>query len=259
MGGIYQFSEPQLLLFALVLMRMTAFVVTSAIFGAPSLSVQVKILLSIVLAVLIYPTVKIGNAELLTISNELVSLAAREILVGITLGFLTRLFFFAVTMTGDLISITVGLNASQQFNPLLGQNGNTIDQFYTTLGTLVFLAVNGHHILLGGIAQSFELIPVSGLTLNVGVFAEIATFGQKILVMAVKMCAPVMVAILVTNLAMGILGRAIPQINVLVTSMQATVLVGMAVVFICLPLLIMEMNGIIDATANSLFAVMKNL
>lgn len=259
MGSFYQFSEPQILLFALVLMRMTAFVVTSAIFGVPALSVQVKVLLSVVLTILLYPTIKVNPEGLQLISDGIITLAAREILVGITIGFLTRLFFFAVTMTGDLISITVGLNASQQYNPMLGQNGNTIDQFYTTLGTLVFLAVNGHHILLGGLAQSFELVPVHSMSLNIGVYAEIATFAQSILMMAVKMCAPVMVAILVTNLAMGILGRAIPQINVLVTSMSVTIMIGMAVVFLCLPLLILEMNGIIDATANSLFSVMKHL
>lgn len=259
MGNLYQFSEPQMLLFALILMRMIAFVVSSAIFGAPSLSIQVKVLLSIILTVLLFPTVKIDSSGLLVISDQIITLAARELLVGITLGFLTRLFFFAVTMTGDLISITVGLNASQQYNPMLGQNGNTIDQFYTTLGTLVFLAVNGHHILLGGLAQSFELIPVNSMSLNIGVFGEIATFGQNILMMAIKMCAPVMVAILITNLAMGILGRAIPQINVLITSMPVTIMVGLGVVFICLPLLILEMNGIIDVTAGSLFAVMKHL
>ncbi len=257
--NLYQLSEAQILLFALVLMRMTAFVVSSAIFGATTVSSQVKILLSITLAVLLYPSVKVGHIDYLVISDDIILLVARELLIGLTLGFITRLFFFVVTITGDLMSISIGLNASQLFNPLLGQNGNTLEQFYAVLGTLVFLAVNGHHMLISALAQSFDVIPVSSLTLNIGVYGEIALFLQSILLMSIKICAPVIVAILVTNLAMGILGRAIPQINVLVTSMPVTIMIGLAVIFICLPLFVVEMNGIMDATAGNLIAVMKHL
>jgi flagellar biosynthetic protein FliR len=252
-------TDAQILLFALILMRMIAFVVSSAIFGSPTVSMPIKILLSLVMSMLLFPVVRIAHVDYLMVSNEIISLAAREIIVGLTLGFLTRLFFFVVTMTGDLVSISVGLSTSQLFNPMLGQTGNTVDQFYTTLGTLVFLAINGHHMLITAIAQSYELVPVSSLHLNFGAYAELAVFGQTALLMSVKMCAPVLVAILVANLSMGILGRAVPQINVLVTSMPVTILLGMTVVFLCLPLLVGEMTGLVEITANKLFAVMKSL
>lgn len=259
MPNIYHLSEGQLLLFALILMRMTAFVVSSAIFGSPTIGVQLKILFSVILSVLLFPTVKIGSADLLVISDQIILLCGREILIGLTLGFLTRLFFFTVTMTGDLVSTTVGLNASQMFNPLLGSNGNTLDQFYSVLGTLIFLAVNGHHLLVSALAQSFEMVPVSSLNLNWGVFGEMATFGQAVLLIAIKMSAPMIIAVFVTNLSMGILGRAVPQMNVLVTSMPVTILLGMTVVFLCLPLFVLEMNGVMDITATQLFSVMKGL
>lgn len=252
-------TEAQILLFALILLRMIAFVVSSAIFGSPTVSTPVKVLLSIVLSLLIFPAVKVGNVNYDLISNEIIGLAVRELVVGLALGFLTRLFFFVVTMTGDLVSMSVGLSASQMYNPMLGSHGNTIDQFYSTLGTLVFLAINGHHMLLSSIVQSYDLLPVSSLSLNVGVFAEMAAYGQSVFIMAIKMCAPVLVTILLVNLAMGILGRAVPQINVLVTSMPVTIMLGMTVVFICLPLLVVEMNGVVEVTASKLLAVMKHL
>ncbi|WII73128.1 flagellar biosynthetic protein FliR [Bdellovibrio sp. 22V] len=252
-------TEAQILLFALVLLRMIAFVVSSAVFGSPLVNTPIKVLLSIVLSVVLFPLVKVGNVDYSLISNEIISLAVRELVVGLSLGFLTRLFFFVVTMTGDLVSMSVGLSASQMYNPMLGSHGNTIDQFYSTIGTLVFLAINGHHMLISGIAQSYELVPVSSLALNVGPFAEMAVFGQTVMMMAIKMCAPVLVAVLLVNLAMGILGRAVPQINVLVTSMPVTILLGMTVVFICLPLMVIEMNGLVEITASKLIAVMKHL
>ncbi len=252
-------TEAQILVFALILLRMIAFVVSSAVFGSPNVSVQVKVLLSILLTALVFPSVRPENLNYDLISNEIISLAIRELFVGLTLGFLTRLFFFIVTMTGDLVSVSIGLGASQLYNPMLGTSGNALDQFYSTLGTLVFLAINGHHMLLSSMVQSFDLVPVGQMGLNVGPFAEMAVYGQDVMIMAIKMCAPVLVTILLVNIAMGILGRAVPQINVLVTSMPVTIMLGMAVVFICLPLLLFEMNGLVDLTAAKLFAVMKQL
>ncbi len=252
-------TEAQILLFALVLLRMTAYVVSSAFLGSPLVNTPVKILLSIVLSMMVFPAVKVGSVDYSLISNEIIGLAARELIVGLTLGFLTRLFFFVVSMVGDLVSMSVGLSAAQLYNPMMGSQGGVIEQFYSAMATLVFLAISGHHMLISAIVQSYDLVPVSSLALNLGPFAEIAVFGQAALMMTIKMCAPVLVAILLVNLAMGILGRAVPQINVLVTSMPVTILLGLTVVFICLPLLIMEMSGLVEITAGKLFDVMKHL
>lgn len=252
-------TEAQILLFALILLRMIAYVVSSAVFGSPTVSSPVKVLLSLVLAILVFPAVKVGSINYGLISNEIIGLAVRELLVGLSLGFLTRLFFFVVTMTGDLVSVSIGLGASQLYNPMLGTHGNALDQFYSTLATLVFLAIDGHHMLLGAIVQSYDLVPVGAMALNIGPFGEMAAYGTDVMIMAIKMCAPVLITILIVNLAMGILGRAVPQINVLVTSMPVTIMLGMAVVFVCLPLLVLEMNGVVEITASKLFAVMKQL
>ncbi|MNJ99871.1 Flagellar biosynthetic protein FliR [compost metagenome] len=252
-------TEAQILLFALIFLRMIAYVVSSAIFGSPLVNSPVKILMSIVLSILLFPVVKAGSIDYMVISNDIIGLAAREVIVGLSLGFLTRLFFFIVSMTGDLVSMSIGLSAGQMYNPMMGSQGSVIEQFYSTMATLIFLAINGHHILISGIAQSYELVPVSSLTLNIGPFAEMAVFGQTAFLMAIKMCAPVLVTILMVNLAMGILGRAVPQLNVLVTSIPVTIMLGVAVVFICMPLFIMEMTGLANLTAERLFAVMKGL
>ncbi|RYZ63827.1 MAG: type III secretion protein [Proteobacteria bacterium] len=172
---------------------------------------------------------------------------------------LAVLFFFAIGMMGELVSTTIGLGAAQMFNPLMGTNSNTVEQFYTTIATLVFFSLNGHHLVLGAIAESYELIPIAQMKLNMGPFAEMATFAQDMMVMAVKMCAPIIAAILITNIAMGVLGRAVPQINVLVTSMPVTLMIGFVLMFVCIPLLVMEMNTVLNMTQTKLSLVMKAL
>ena len=113
-------TEAQILLFALILLRMIAFIVSSAFFGANAVQVHVKVLLAITISMVLYPVVRIGHVDYLTISNEIISLAIREIIVGLALGFLTRLFFFVVTMVGDLVSMSVGLSAAQMYNAMMG-------------------------------------------------------------------------------------------------------------------------------------------
>lgn len=242
----------------LIFLRMIAFVVSAVVFGSSNISTPIKILLALVLSVVVFPTVQVGGTSQQMV-EDLILLAAREVFIGLSLGFLTRLFFFAVGMTGELISVSIGLGQAQIFNPMLGTNSNTVEQFYNTLATLIFFAVNGHHLLISGIAQSYELVPLAQMKLNMAPFAEIATFVQSMMVMAVKMCAPIIGAILITNMAMGILGRAIPQINVLVTSMPVTLLIGFALMFICIPLLVVEMHGILDITHTKMVLVMKAL
>lgn len=255
----YAMSETQVIMFGLILLRMIAFVVSSVVFGSSNISAPIKVLLALVCSMVVYPTVQLSAADISRLSEDLVLLAAREVAVGLCLGFLTRLFFFAVGMMGELISVSIGLGQAQIFNPMLGQNSNTVEQFYNTIATLIFFAINGHHLLLSGIAQSYELVPLAQMKFNMGPFAEIATYTQEMMVMAIKMSAPIIGAILITNIAMGVLGRAVPQINVLVTSIPVTLMIGFVLMFICIPLLVMEMNSILDMTHTKLVLVMKAL
>lgn len=257
--NLNQVTEGQILLFALIFMRMIAFIVSSAVFGSTTVSTQIKILLSVALSVLIYPILKVPQSELVLIADNTVAFTVREILIGVTLGLLTRLFFFVVSMAGDLIAMSMGLSSAQMFNPMLGSHGNSMEQFHATIGTLVFLALNGHHLLLSGIFQSYELMPMIHHNLNLGVFAEISVIIQKLFIITIKMSAPILISILLTNISMGILGRAVPQMNVLVTGMPLTIIIGFIVMFVSMPLYVMEMTQVIDLTSVELFKVMKGL
>lgn len=253
-----QISEPSILLFALILLRMSAFIFSSAVFGQTNIPHHVKILLALVISVVLFSTVK-NSAPLAQFSEDLILVVVREVAVGLCLGFLTRLFFMTVGMVGDLVSMSMGLSNAQLFNPISNSQSNALEQYHNILGILVLLGMNGHHMFLEAIAQSYQVIPVGYLSLNLASFAEVAHIVQTILLLTLKMAAPVVVAMLVTNVGMAILGRAVPQINVLVTSVPVQVLLGLIVLIVCMPLWILEMNGVLDATTTKLFEVMKAL
>ncbi|MGZ3744886.1 MAG: flagellar biosynthetic protein FliR [Pseudobdellovibrionaceae bacterium] len=255
----YTMSEAQVVMFGLIFLRMIAFVVSSVVFGSGNISVPVKILLALVLSMVVLPSIHLKAEDAANLVTDVVLLSAREIFLGLSLGFLTRLFFFVVGMTGELVSVSIGLGQAQIFNPMMGSNSNTVEQFYNTIATLIFFAVNGHHLLISAIAQSYDLIPLAQMKLNLGPYAEIATFAQDMMVMAIKMTAPILGAVMITNIAMGVLGRAVPQINVLVTSMPITLMLGFLLMFLCIPLLVTEMNGVVDLTHTKMVLVMKAL
>lgn len=263
MFDISLLSEPYILLFALIFLRMIAFVFSSALFGLQNISAAIKILLALSLTSMTFALVRsqsIYTTEVMAgFSQGIVFLAVKELITGLVIGFLTRLFFFAVSMTGDLVSVYMGLSNAQLFNPMTNSTGNSMEQFHTLMGVLVLLAINGHHSFLSGILQSFELIPVSSASLKVGSLAEVAYWGQDVLIMAIKMSAPILVAILTANVAMAILARVVPQINVLITGAPITFGLGIFILVICMPLWVLEMNGILQLTSEKLMTVIKSL
>ena len=254
-----QFPEGQILAFALVLLRILSFVVAMPVIGTNMVPVPVKVLLSILLAVLMFPLLKFQNADMIKMSDAIVFLSAREIFVGLFLGYLMRLFFFAISIAGEIIGISSGLASAQLFNPAMGTSSSVLEQFYTILATLFFFGLNGHHLFILGLSKSFEIIPLADVAIKTTGFAALATSFQGILLIGIKMAAPVLISILLTNLAMGVLGRAVPQMNVFVTSLQVTFLVTMVVLIVTVPFFVDEMELLLRGMSDQFMNAMRVL
>ncbi len=254
MENIYHFTLTEVVCFGMVLLRMTAFIVAWPVFGTNLVSTPIKILFALALTFILYPVVgyKQLNPEALV---EIV--AVREIFIGLSLGFLSRLFFFAVGIAGQLISITIGLSSAQLFNPAVNENSTSIEQFHLILASLFFLSINGHQMLLSALAKSFEFVPLSAQFINIKAFGQLDVLIQEIFLIGVRLSAPILISILFLNLAMAVIGRAVPQMNVLVTSMPVNILVGFVVLFVTVPLLLGQMDDLVSITFARLFQVMK--
>lgn len=254
-------NEIQLIVFGLVLIRMTSFVVSAAIFSSPSINSPLKILFSLALSMLIYNRVAVPETivRISEIQNEIMLLALFEAVMGLILGFLTRLFFFSISMAGEMISVALGLGQSQLFNPLLGSQGNAIEQFLMLITTLVFFTIDGHHMLIQGLMQSFNIIPLARLSINLNEFKNVVLMAQDLFIVAIKVSAPIVISMLVVQFGVGLLGRAVPQVNVLTTSMAITVFLGMFILIISLPLMIQHMDGVLEVTTYNFFNFIKKI
>jgi flagellar biosynthetic protein FliR len=256
----FLFSEAEILAFVLVLLRVIAFLISWPLFSAFAVPNPTKILVAIAVAFVLFPTVnRSGVGDLASLGPDVYFLAMKETFVGVCLGFMCRLTFFAVAVGGNLISTSIGMANAQIFNPALGNQSTTIEQFYMVGATLLFLGFNGHHIFLTGLAQSFQAVPLSPAGANLASFGEQASMMQAVLTAGIKIAAPVMIAAFVMNMAMGIIGRAVPQINVLVTSLPVNVLAGLMVMILAAPAFAPEMERVTQEMSERLFAFMKTL
>lgn len=261
-----KFNEAEILAFALVFLRTSAFTFTWPVFSIYNVPGYAKILFSLLLAVLLFPVVNRSGLDP-KFSHDIGWLALKEVLTGLCLGFLTRLFFFAISVGGNLVATSAGLANGQLFNPALGAPATTVEQFYAVLATLLFLSLNGHHVFLTGLAQSFDVLPlVSGGTEFASPleqmllrFKDSGLIVQSVVEAGIKISAPVLLAMFLLNVVMGIISRAVPQVNVLMTSMSVNFMAAIMVMFLAIPALVLELDHEIIAFAEQFFRFMKSM
>lgn len=257
MANFYDFNEIEMVAFILVFIRMVSFMVSWPVFGTTTVPSQTKVLLSLLIALMIFPVVDRSQVSVAFGSYELVFLVIKEVFIGVSFGFLGRMFFFCVSIAGQMASISMGISSSQLFNPALGSTSSSLEQFKVAIATLFFLAVHGHHVFLEGIVMSFGLVPLGMQGINLETFISVGGLAQQVMDIGIRLAAPVIVAVLFMNVAMAVIGRAVPQINVLVTSLPINILAGLVVLILMMPLFVWQMEGLVDSTAESVFKLLK--
>jgi len=248
----------EILAFALVLIRLSGFIVTMPIFGGAMVPTPVKILFALAMAMVIFPQMGWRKLDVDLESLSIVAMAVKEAAVGLFFGFIARLFFSAVSMAGQIMSVSLGISAAQLFNPAMGETSTAFDELYVTLASMFFLSVNGHHVLLSGLVDSFHMVPLQATSIHLMGLQDFGVIIQKVMVIGLKMSAPLMVTILFMNIAIAVVGRAVPQINILITSLPVNILIGLMVVVVSLPLLIWQMHDLLGITSDELFKLLKS-
>lgn len=258
MSSIYQFSETELIAFVLVLIRISSFLTAWPVFGQFNIPVPIKVLLGISIAMCVFYPVR-GYFVSAPIQNNFLFYSMLEALYGAFLGFIVRAYFFVFEIAADFMSMSMGLNSAQMFNPAMGRSVSAIDTFFIVLVAMVYLGVNGHHFMIKGLVESFQYMNPSQTIFSKELFGQLTSMLKQIFTMGFQIAAPVVMAVFVSNIVMGILGRVVPQINVLVMSLPVNISLGFMVLLLALPLLLTEAQGVIHTAVVQLFKVMKGV
>lgn len=218
------------------LTRILGLIAASPFFGNARIPNRVQVSLGVMLAIAIAPNVPAGPATDPASWAGLLILA-KEFVTGIAMGFAMRLVFAAVEMAGEISSLTMGLGFASFFDPMSSGRSSAISQFLTWIATLMLLVANVHLLLLEALAESFITLPISPQLFHGAGFYDLALWGAKIFSSGLQLALPVVAALLITNVALGILTRAAPQLNLFGIGFPITLGAGFLVLTISMPYL----------------------
>jgi flagellar biosynthesis protein FliR len=222
----FHFDPATTFSFMLTLMRVSMVLFVLPFFGATSLPNQVKGALCLVLALALWPKLAFPGTMLPASPWSMALMFLGELVMGLLLDILVRFLFAAVQSAGAIMGFSMGFSLMNSIDPLTGTSEPGIAHLMSQVVTMLFLCLNGHLVLLGALAQSFELVPPGELLINPELGSHILAFSGEMFVLAVKIAAPVIASIFLVDLALALVARAAPQWNVLFIGFPLKIGVG---------------------------------
>jgi flagellar biosynthetic protein FliR len=203
-------------------------------FGASYVPPRIRIVLAGAMTLVALPM--IPQAQAMTVlSADGVITTVEQIVIGVALGFALQLMFDALTLGGQILANGMGLGFAFNIDPLRGVTTPALGQFYTLLGILVFLALDGHIALIETLISSFRGLPVGPSGLSAQALHSLADWGDEMFLGALRVALPGMTAMLVINLAFGVTSRAAPALNLFAVGFPVTLIFGFVIVLLGLP------------------------
>lgn len=244
-------------IFLLIFCRITSFFVVAPIFSSRNVPTTFKIGLGFMISIIIF--LVYGLKQTIVPDAGYIIMIIREILAGLLLGFVAYLFFTIVQTAGAFIDLQMGFGMANVIDPMTGASSPLMGNFKFMIATLIFLSVNGHHLLLTALMRSYEWIPLSNELFGRIYDGSISDFITKTFaetfLLAFQLAAPLVVAMFLTDVGLGFLARTAPQYNVFVIGIPIKIIVGLLMLVIMMPGLV----TIFEHLFAELFRAMEKL
>jgi len=226
MFPLLPFPSPREVIFFMLVLSIFA---ALPVFGGRRLPIRIKVVTVFMITLVCFPTLSIAVPETPTDVFSLGLLALSELMVGLTLAFITQIIFAAVEFSGQIIGMQMGFTISSIIDPSQGTQTQIMSVVQTLFATLMFLSLNIHHLFIRAIIDSFRVIPLGGWHLNGELLNFLIQRTADIFIIGIRLAAPVMVALLLTTVALGIMARSFPQMNVFMISMPLNIGLGLII------------------------------
>lgn len=261
MAALFEFSQSELTRFLLILARVSPLMMTAPIWGSPMVPAQVRTFIAVLVSGLLLPAVRgplpaglSGDVMPLTMA------VAWELLVGFLIAYLAQLMFAAAQLAGQMIDIQMGFGMANVIDPMTSAQVTLIGQLQYLSALLVFLLLDGHHLLLRGLAETFAVAPLGRPLLSADPLKlVVAQGGAMMFNLAFRIAAPALTALFLANLAMGMVSRMLPQINIFLVGMPVNVGVGLIALAASLTVFTAVWRGAIGDLTAQLAALKASL
>ncbi len=259
MESFLNISQAQLEIFLLSMFRSAGLMATAPIFSHKTLPLQWRFAFSMILALLTFRFISFGNAAMPSGLVELLGVGVTEFLLGALIGFVFYLLFIGVQFAGGIIGFQIGFAIVNVVDPMTSQNISIVSQFQFLIATLIFLVMDGHHMIISAVMDSFKLVPMATVVFHFANADQIIRLSAGVLVIAVKIASPVMLTIILIDTALGILSRTVPQMNIFIVGFPVKIMMGLFMVGLSLPVLAYVFKGSLLRLQDSLSGIIVNL
>ncbi|MCA2997448.1 MAG: flagellar biosynthetic protein FliR [Rhodocyclaceae bacterium] len=243
-GYIAQFFFPFL--------RIMAMMAVVPVLGNRAIPARVKIALAVLITITSAPLLPEQQYSAPVDSYLGYATIGREILIGAAMGFTVRLIFAAIEMGGEIAGLQMGLSFAGYIDPSSGSNNTSVSSYFGIMAVLLFLSINGHLLLISGVVNSFQYIPVGTGADLLGISKNITQMGAKIFSVALSISLPIIVTLLVVNIGLGIMSRIAPQLNVFAVGFPISLAVGLCAILLLLPYMERPLRILLEQSTSML-------
>jgi flagellar biosynthesis protein FliR len=228
------FGEEQVAAFFLVLGRVSPLFLLAPLFSSKSIPGRVRGIVAVGLAFGLAAIVEPG-ARVPLDAITLGGLMLKEVLVGMAYAFTLGALFAAMAAAGALLDTLIGFSYGALVDPVTGNQASVLSNLYTLVGVMVFIAIGGDGWVIRGLAESYELVPLLDAPALGSLVGGAQDAFASVMTSALKICAPVLLALVITDAAFGVVSRVVPQLNVFAVGFPAKVAVGLVLIGVTLP------------------------
>jgi len=244
-------------LILLIFIRILSAFAVTPIYSHASIPAQIKIFIAFIIAYIIFSISGSVNIPINFNTWWLFSMALKEIVVGLIIGFSINLVFYGFNFAGTFIGFDMGLAMAQVLNPVEETNGNVIGQVIYYLALMIFFIINGHQYIIRALAFSFKIIPLGEFHSNASIFNLLIQYSASVFIIAVKIASPILVSFFLIHIAEGILARMIPQMQVFFVTQPLKIGIGFLLIIAILPVYVYVIKNLLGEFENKLYTLVR--
>ncbi len=238
------------------LARILSLLVVAPVFNSAGLTARIRLIIGLAISLAIAPALPAPPA-IPPGSWQGLAVLVQQMLIGTVMGLTLRIVFTAVDIAGELIGLQMGLSFATFFDPHSNAQTAVMSSFLGLVTTLLFLAMNGHLLLLSVLAESFRLLPIGTTPFAAAGFAALLTWSTTMFSAGLMLALPLIAALLIANISIGVLARIAPQLNIFAIGFPVTIITGFTVLMFSLPHLGAAIEGLYDKGFVALAGVMR--
>lgn len=235
------------------LARILSFMSIAPLFNNTVVPMRIRLLVGVAITVGVLPLVP-AIAPIEPASGPGLLMIAREMTIGFSMGFAMRVVFAAISMAGEQIGMQMGLGFAVSYDPLNTAQTPVLSEFLALITTLVFLALNGHLMMVATLAQGFRVLPIELSALPATAWMNIVLHAQVIFTTGLLLALPITGAMIITNLSLGVLNRAAPQLNLFAIGFPITIAGGFLMLFLTLDHLVPSLQRLFEEGLRMMLA-----